>query len=68
MFPKYDPSKLTKDDMETLRYSIQMLHELMADLLNQENWETDYDLCDEIRRKLLEVLKNAKLKQGGGAR
>jgi len=64
MFPKYNPSKFTKDDIKTLRYSLQMLHELMADLLNQENWETDYNLCNEIREKLLELLKNAKLKQG----
>ncbi len=66
MFPALNPSKLTKDDMKTLRYSIQMLHELMADLLNQENWETDYDLCDEIRKQLLEVLKNAELRARGG--
>lgn len=65
MFPAPNPSRLTKDDMKALRYSIQMLHELMADLLNQENWETDYDLCDEIRKQLLEVLKNAELKGEG---
>lgn len=64
MFPALNPSKLTKEDIKALRYSIQMLHELMADLLNQENWQTDYDLCDEIRRNLLELLKNAELKKG----
>lgn len=62
MFPEPDPSRLTEADMKALRYSIQMLHDLMSDLLNQENWEADYALCDEIRKNLLEVLKNAELK------
>jgi len=65
LIPEHNPSKLTKEDMKALRYSIQMLHELMGDLLNSEIWETDYDLCDEIRKSLLEILKNAELKGEG---
>lgn len=58
LIPEYERSKLTQEDMRTLRYCLSILHELMGDLVTQENW-TKYDLVDDIRKELLRIIKDA---------